>query len=236
MLVVSSDAQIKSSDKIPHKTFKVPYEPGFTEELIIKPAIEENLLKAIWNLNQIHRVLCECFLNSTELLQELKGFDLIVYEAAAMPFAVLVADLLHIPRVVIAPGPPNAVFAHLHMIPMPVSYIPQRFTGFSCNMTFIQRVINLGTYVFTKLLMDMMFAYSMSSLKVKYNITPEVTYNEAIANVELVIVLADFAMEYAQPLLPGRSKKQFKTLVTTEIRKSGDQKSSCSHDKFSHKL
>lgn len=55
--------------------------------------------------------------------------------------------------------------------------------------------------------MDLIFAYSMSPLKV--NITPEISYNEAIANVELVIVLADFTMEYAQPLLPDRSFKQF---------------------------
>lgn len=141
---------------------------------------------------------------------------MIVYEGAAL-CAVLVGDLLNIPRLVIAPGPPNAVYAPYHMIPTPVSYIPQQLTGFSCNMTFIQRVINLGTYFVSKLLMDLMFAYSMSPLKVQYNITPEISYNEAIANVELVIVLADFAMEYAQPLLPGRSFKQFvKTCLKLE--------------------
>lgn len=215
-MVVSSDVRIKPSEKIPHKIYKVPYEPGFSEDLLVKPALEENQFKGIWELTEVQRVICECLLNSTELLQELKDFDLIVYEGAAL-CAVLVGDLLNIPRLVIAPGPPNAVYAPYHMIPTPVSYIPQQLTGFSCNMTFIQRVINLGTYFVSKLLMDLMFAYSMSPLKVKYNITPEISYNEAIANVELVIVLADFAMEYAQPLLPGRSFKQFvKTCLKLE--------------------
>ena len=115
----------------------------------------------------------------------------------------LVGDLLGIPRVVIAPGPPNAVFAPYHMIPSPASYIPQQLPGFSCNMTFIQRVINLGTYFVSKLLMNLMLACSMSPLKAKYNITTKITYSEAIADVELVVILANFAMEYAQPLLPG---------------------------------
>lgn len=149
--------------------------------------------------------MCEYLLNDTELLQELKGFDLIVYEGAAL-CAVLVGDLLGIPRVVIAPGSPNAIFAPFHMIPTPVSYVPQQLTGFSCNMTFIQRVVNLGAYFAGQLFLNTMFARSVIPLKTKYNITPEISYQEAVAKVELVIILADFALEYPQPLLPGNTR------------------------------
>ena len=205
MLVISSDIKIKSNEKIPHRIYKVPYEPGFSEELLVKPAIEGNQLKGLLALGDVRRVMCDCLLNDTVLLQELKGFDLIVYEGAAL-CAVLVGDLLGIRRVVIAPGPPNAAFASFHMIPTPVSYVPQQLTGFSCNMTFIQRVVNLGAYFACQLYVKMMLARSVIPLKTKYNITPEISYQEAVANVELVIILADFSLEYPQPLLPGNTR------------------------------
>ena len=46
----------------------------------------------------------------------------------------------------------------------------------------------------------------MGSLKEEYNITPGKSYQEAAGNAELVLFLADFALEYPQPLLPGLPK------------------------------
>ena len=43
----------------------------------------------------------------------------------------------------------------------------------------------------------------MDALKVKYNIKPERSFQEALADAEMVIIGADFAVEYPQPLLPG---------------------------------
>ena len=201
-MIVSSDVKISSNEKLPHFIYKVPYEPGFSEELLVKPAIDGNQLKGMWALAQVEKVMCECLLNDTKLLQELKDFDLLVYEGAAL-CAVLLGEHLEIPRVVIAPGPPNAAFAPFHMIPTPVSYVPQQLTGFTCNMTFIERVINLGVYFAGQLLLKMMFSQSVIPLKTKFHIKPEISYEEAVTNVELVIILADFALEFPQPLLPG---------------------------------
>ena len=39
-LIVSSDVKISSNEKLPHFIYKVPYEPGFLEELLVKPAID----------------------------------------------------------------------------------------------------------------------------------------------------------------------------------------------------
>ena len=199
---MSSDVKISSNENLPHFIYKVPYEPGFSEELLVKPAIDGNQLKGMWALAQVEKVMCECLLNDTKLLQELKDFDLLVYEGAAL-CAVLLGEHLEIPRVVIAPGPPNAAFAPFHMIPTPVSYVPQQLTGFSCNMTFIERVINLGVYYAGQLLLKVMFAQSVIPLKTKFHIKPEISYEDAVTNVELVIILADFALEFPQPLLPG---------------------------------
>ena len=201
-MIASSDVKIKSNEKIPHRIYNVPYEPGFSEELLVKPAIEGNQLNGLLALAEVERVTCQCLLNDTQLLQELKDFDLLVYEGAAL-CAVLVGDLLDLPRVVIAPGSPNGAFAPFHMIPTPVSYVPQQLTGFSCNMTFLQRVVNLGAYFAGQLFLNMMFSRSVIPLKEKYKIKPEISYQQAVADVQLMIVLADFALEYPQPLLPG---------------------------------
>ena len=43
----------------------------------------------------------------------------------------------------------------------------------------------------------------MNALKVKYNTKPERSFQETAGDAEMVIITADFALEYPQPLLPG---------------------------------
>lgn len=119
------------------------------------------------------------------------------------PCAVLVSELLNLPNVVIAIAPPNYAFSIYHMVPMPLSYIPVRETGFPGNMTFIQRVMNVGLYCLQHVLLEILFVRSLDGLKIKYNITTRRGFKEGYGAAELVIFLADFAMENPQPLLPG---------------------------------
>ncbi|XP_078343761.1 UDP-glucuronosyltransferase 2C1-like isoform X2 [Oculina patagonica] len=198
----SNQKESRSGDKIPHKIYQVPFDAGSLEEFVVKAAIKEGSLRALINMNELQKVACECLLNNTELLQDLRNFDLIVYEGGAT-CAVLVADLLGIPRVVIIPVSPNFVFASYFNIPVPVSYVPSRFSRFASKMSFTQRFANLGLYIFSRLVLHVLFAEYMSPLKDKYNITPGISFHEALGKVELVIIQADFALEYPQPLLPG---------------------------------
>jgi len=172
------------------------------EKVVIKTAIEEGMLKALFKLTELRRVDCEHLLNNTELLQSLRNFDLVVYEGAAL-CSVLVADLLDIPRVLIFPVSPNVPTSPFLQIPLPVSYVPIHMTSFNSKMSFTQRLMNSGVYIFSLFATHFMFTTSMSSLMEKYNITPEISYQEAMANYELLIIEADFALEYPQPLLPG---------------------------------
>ena len=71
--------------------------------------------------------LCEKSLKSTDLLEELRDFDLIIYDNIAFCGALL-GELLDVPRVEIMPVPPNTQpFSLYHMIPAPVSYIHRIF-------------------------------------------------------------------------------------------------------------
>ena len=75
-------------------------------------------------------------------------------------------------------------------------------------MTFVERVMNLGAYLGIKLATKLVTGRAMNALKVKYNIKPERDYQEIVGDAEMVIITADFALEYPQPLLPGM--KSFK--------------------------
>ena len=201
-MVVSSDRQSKRGDKIPHKKFQVPFKPGFIEETLIRPALEGNKHMIGWNAYKLHLTMCESLLNSTELLQELKDFDLIVYDSFG-PCAVLLSDLLRLPKVAISITPPNNPFSIFHMVPMPLSYVPIHQSGYSSNMTFIQRAVNVVSYCLMQALFEILYVRSYDALMAKFNISAERSFRESFGNAELVIFLADFAMEYPQALLPG---------------------------------
>jgi len=111
---------------------------------------------------------------------------------------------MEIPRVEIMPVSPNNLFAsYFHAVPIPVSYVPELMTGFSDKMTFVERAINFGVYLGVNLFVYFAIDRPMNALKVKYNIKPERSYLQAARDTELVIITADFALEYPQPLLPG---------------------------------
>lgn len=181
----------------------MPYERGFGEAALLPLELEGDKLQMMLKMDEILTTLCEGALNSTELIEELKDFDLIVNDGLTFCGALL-SDRLGIPRVDILAVPLNSPYSFNYMIPMPVSYVPQLFTGFSDKMTFVERVINLGAYLGVKFFMNIAFDRSMNNLKVKYDIKPERSFQEAVSEAELVMITADFALEYAQPLLPGR--------------------------------
>ena len=170
---------------------------------MIRLDIQGRTFQFFLKMNEVLSTLCESVLNSTEILKELEGFDLIIYDGISNG-AVLIGEKFDIPRVEILPDPPNVPFGGFaHMIPMPVSCVPQLITEFSNEMTFVERVLNLGAYLVSKLGVSLLSYRKMDALKVKYNIKPERSFEEALADAEMVIIGADFAVEYPQPLLPG---------------------------------
>ena len=201
-MLVSSDRPIKRNEKIPHKTFQVPYKPGFVEDLLIRPALEGNRYSVGWDFHKVQLVMCECLLNSSALLQELTNFDLLVFDSHAS-CGVLLSEVLDIPNVMVVTGSPNDKMAAYRNAPLPLSYVPMRGSGFPSNMTFIQRVGTLVDYCFVRLLMDLFFIPTMDEIKVKFNINPERSYSESYSDSLLVLCLTDFALEFPQPLLPG---------------------------------
>ena len=193
---------MKESNKITHKVVQVPFKGG-VGEVLSKMLIEAGgpsweFLSYVMN---IKKVTCELMLNNTDFLGDLKGFDLMVHDSMEL-CSVMLAQYLGIQRVEVIPASPNGFFAWAHMIPMPVSYIPQVVPGYSDKMTFLQRVVNLGASVSIGWF-QFVLSQTMNNIKIKYNIKPEQSLWEAQNEAELCIITADFALEYPQPLLPG---------------------------------
>ena len=164
-MLSSSERPAKRNENIPHRTFQIPFGPGFMEEMVRRPALERNRYSIGWNVLSIQLVLCECLLNSSDILQELKSFDVIVFDSSA-PCGVLVSQLLDIPTVLInVMGPPNYPLSLYHMAPMPVSYVPMQESGFTSRMTFLQRDANLGIYCVTRIVLDLFLDRSFDASK-----------------------------------------------------------------------
>ena len=138
-----SDEPPSTEQKVLHRTFKIPYTEKDGEILVIKTSIEESMWKGLTNLIEITRVTCESLLNDTEILHEIRDYDLIVYESLGL-CATLVAELLDIPNVVIVSNPPSNFYSSMYRVPMPSSYVPSRLLPFSCEMSFTERVINFN--------------------------------------------------------------------------------------------
>ena len=197
-----STQKVRPSEKVPHKIYQVALKPDFQDE-IIRLELEGNKVQLMLKATEVMPAMCEGLLNTTEVFQELQGFDLLVHDTAAFG-VVSLGEHLGIPRVEIMPLPPNNLFAsYFHAIPMPVSYVPELVTEFSDKMTFTERAISLGVYLGVNLFVHFAIDRPMNAMKVKYNIKPERSYLQAARDTALVIITADFALEYPQPLLPG---------------------------------
>ena len=204
-MVSPSTQQIKPHEKIRHIIYQVPFNPDFLDDWL-RLEIEGRNFELFTRTPKIISGLCGGALNSTDMLDELKNYDLIIH-FAVINCASLVGEFLDIPRVEIFPYPPNIIFNVYHMTPMPVSYVPQLSKAdFTDKMTFIQRVLNLAAYFVGKLALSIVTDRTMNNLKIEYNVKPERSFQEAAGDAELVLITADFALEYPLPLLPGIQK------------------------------
>lgn len=203
LVVASSFKKFKPNEKVPHKIYQVPYKPGFMEKTMLPLELEGKMLELMFKMKDVFQVMCESALTSAEVLKELQDCDLLIYDTTSF-CAALLGECHNIPLVELLPLSPNGPAASFHMIPMPLSYVPVLLTRFTDKMTFMERVTNLAYYFGQKLFISMAINKPMNALKLKYNIVVERSFEEAIANVELLLILADFALEYPQPLLPGQ--------------------------------
>lgn len=72
-------------------------------------------------------------------------------------------------------------------------------------MSFFERLLSLGAYIGGEVLVYLAITRPFNALKVKYKIKPDIDFRDSACDTQLLIMTADFAVEYPQPLLPGTS-------------------------------
>ena len=192
---------VKKSEKFEHKVFQVPLQKDFMEKQAGN-MIKNGFMAMIQGGGAQKLItVCECILNNTELHRDLQGFDLLVSDT--MFCGPLLSELLEIPRVDLCPIPPRTgLVSFTRNFPAPPSYVPVMMSGNTDRMTFLQRVKNVLMYGIQSVAFSFILPMPFNSLKMKYNIKPERSFLQAAADYELVLISADFAMDYPQPLLP----------------------------------
>lgn len=195
MIITSSTHAIQPSDKIEHRVYQVPYSKSDIRDIVLR-AYDSSFMTVM-------KTYCECTLNMTSFHEEFKDFDLMVTDSS-MPCGVILAEWFGIQWVEVCPaiGPQWPTLHHYNM-PTPLSYIPQMKSGNTCKMTFLQRLKNIFVYILGRyVLVDFFFLKTFNDLKVKYGIKPERSIYKSLGDAEMVLMTSDFALEYAQPILP----------------------------------
>ena len=144
--------------------------------------------------------LCEAALNSSEVLDQLRGFDLIIYDNLAF-CGPLIGEHLGLQKVEFLPLPPSGDL--LHRTPRPISYTSYLWVGLTDKMSFFERLVSLGAYIGGEVMVYLAITRPFNVLKVKYSIKPDIDFRDSACDTQLLIMTADFAVEYPQPLLPG---------------------------------
>ena len=199
-MVVPSSQKIKPSEKVTHKIYQVPYQPNWIEDLMNKYQIQGHQFQFKLKILETLVGLCEAALNSSEVLEQLRGFDSIIYDNLAF-CGPLIGEHLGLQKVEFLPLPPSGDL--LHRIPRPISYTSYLWVGLTDKMSFFERLVSLGAYIGGEVLVYLAITRPFNALKVKYKIKPDIDFRDSACDTQLLIMTADFAVEYPQPLLPG---------------------------------
>ena len=132
---------------------------------------------------------------------ELKKFDLMFCDSPPECGAI-VSEILRLPRIDIKPAGFGMRF-NLHL--SVVSYIPWLFSSNSNQMSFLERLENL--FYHTVILISSWSYYArFDALTAEFGEGGERYFQEAINMAEMTIIMGHFALEYPQPILPGKSQ------------------------------
>ncbi|EDV26496.1 uncharacterized protein TRIADDRAFT_23179 [Trichoplax adhaerens] len=114
----------------------------------------------------------------------------------------LVAMAANKPHVVISPGSFNL---HRGLLgnPSPLSYIPQLGSGLPSAMNFKHRLLNCLFYVIWSSTHSIYFRSTVDKVNRHYKINPSMSAEETEYTPSLLLIPADFILEFPRPVLPN---------------------------------
>ncbi|XP_048588537.1 UDP-glucuronosyltransferase 2B7-like [Nematostella vectensis] len=199
LLVSSIQKTDPSGSKgVRHAVYNVPVEPNHME-MAVQRTIKYGVKQM---LGITSKLFCESTLDAVDVLEPMKAFDLILTDCT-MLCGLIVAEYLNLTRVEYCPVTPRLPFMYYKDAPMFPSHVPLMKSQNPGQMSFLQRLRNTLVYFATHAGYKFVLQPVFEDIKQKYNITPERTYAESLGREEMTLFLADPALEYIFPLLPG---------------------------------
>ena len=203
MLIVPSVLPFPPSKTVKHSIVEWPFEADFLEKIAVPSSHSRSRLEIILHEGKMWEGVfmagCRSTISHVKKHQkQLKQFDL-MFGDSIPDCPVLVSELLGLPRIDIKP----AFAMRLHYALSLASYIPNMFCYNCYKMSFMERVQNSFYVLFTAAVYKA-FCASYNGLKKDFDIMPERPFEESINMAEMVIIMGHFALEYPQPILPGK--------------------------------
>lgn len=187
------------------KTFKINEEDKKKNDELVEKITKNksgNFLVEVSALFEIQKNYCDMFLSNKEMVDEVKGSDVLIGDAL-YPCSSLVADKFDIPHVVINMNSLSAPFQQLYGIYSKPAYVPQMKSALSSNkMGFLNRMKNLGYFLVNVFVVETIIFPVYEELKLKHNIKPHKSIKESMAKVEMILLERDYIMDNAEPVMP----------------------------------
>ena len=186
-----------------HSVYEYPFEEKRVEKTLVPISHSRSLSEIVDD----HKMWMDYFITSCRALvtyvqlhrEELSKFDL-MFRDTPPECGAIVSEMLGIPRIDIRPGMAMRLYKDICL----VSYIPDMFSSNSDRMSFLERVANLISHTLTWVTIYQYYA-RFDELREEFGVQEERSFEDSLNNVELVIIMGHFALEYPQPILPGKS-------------------------------
>ena len=199
-LVVPSVQPFSASNTVRHSVYKYPFDNDHMAPKSPSLSLIEKL-KDSQRWNEMFIKTCRSLLNHVENHKnELSGFDLMMCDSPP-DCGAIISEFLGLPRIDIKPA---ALGMRLYHDISLVSYIPEIFSSGSDRMSFVERVENFFYHTLLTV-SKLLFTAPYDGLRREFGLPEERTFQDSINMVEMVIIFGHFALEYPQPILPGKS-------------------------------
>ena len=202
-LLVPSILSFPASNLVKHSVYKYPFDEKHIEKTLVPTSHSRSLSEIVHD----HKMWMDFFITSCRALithvklhrEDLRKFDLMFRDTPPECGAV-VSEILGIPRIDIRPGMTMRLYKDMSV----VSYIPDLFSSNSDRMSFVERVVNLIFHTLTWVTIYQYYA-RFDELRNEFDVQEQTSFEDSLNNVEMILVTGHFALEYPQPILPGKS-------------------------------
>lgn len=172
-----------------------------------KTLVPKSHYRSLSEIVHDHKMWMDFFITSCRALithvklhrKELSEFDL-MFRDTPPECGAIVSEILGIPRIDIRPGMTMRLYKDMSL----VSYIPDIFSANSDRMSFVERVVNLFSHTLTWVTIRQYYA-QFDELRKEFGVHEERSFVDSLNNADIVIIMGHFALEYPQPILPGKS-------------------------------